>query len=85
MSISWLRLNGLSTVIPQTIIDNLLAGTVLLENHLQQLVQQKYKKNIGGDFNYFYRFLYTHACLKASLTYQSHVSAHANYQISIVT
>ena len=67
MSIAWLRLNGLSTVIPKTIIDNLLAGTVLLEFHLHQMIQQKYKKDISGGFNYFYHSLHTHACLKASL------------------
>ena len=59
--------------VPCLIIDNLLAGTVLLENHLQQLIQQKYKKNISGGFNHFYLSLHTHAWLKASLTYQPNV------------
>ena len=44
MSIAWLRLNCLSIRLSQTIIDNLLAGTVLIENHLHHLIQQKYKK-----------------------------------------
>ena len=36
MSISSLKLNYLSTVIPQTIINELLAGTVPLKNHLPE-------------------------------------------------
>ena len=44
MSISWLRIIYLSTVIPHTIINELLAGTVPLENYLPQLVQQKMRK-----------------------------------------
>ena len=44
MSISWLRISYLSTVIPHTIINELLAGTVPLENYLPQLVQQKMRK-----------------------------------------
>ena len=63
MSISWLKLNYLSTVIPQTIINELLAGTVPLKNHLPELFQQKNKENISGAFNYSRRLLHTHACL----------------------
>ena len=63
MSISWLKLNYLSTVIPQTIINELLAGTVPLKNHLPELFQQKNKeKNISGAFNYSRCLLHTHAC-----------------------
>ena len=41
LSISWLRLNYLSTVITHAIINGLLAGLVPLENYL---VQQKIRK-----------------------------------------
>ena len=64
MSISYLKLNYLSTVIPLTIINELLAGTVPLKNHLPELFQQKNKKNISDAFNYSRRLLHTHACLK---------------------
>ena len=63
MSISCLKLNYLSTVIPQTIIIELLARTVLLKNHLPEPFQQKNKENISGAFNYSRRLLHTHACL----------------------
>ena len=62
MSISCLKLNYLSTVIPQTIINELLAGTVPLKNHLPELFQRKNKENISGAFNYSRRLLHTHAC-----------------------
>ena len=65
MSISCLKLNYLSTVIPQTIINELLAGTVPLKNHLPELFQRKNKENISGAFNYSRRLLHTHACFKA--------------------
>ena len=52
MSISCLKLNYLSTVIPQTILNELLAGTVPLKNFLPELFQQKNKENISGAFNY---------------------------------
>ena len=60
MSISCLKLNYLSTVIPQTIINELLAGTVPLKNHLPELFQRKNKENISGAFNYSRRLLHTH-------------------------
>ena len=66
MSISWLKLNYLSTVIPQTIIYELLTGTVPLKNHLPELFQQKNKENISGGLNYSRRLLHTHACLGES-------------------
>ena len=62
MSISWLKLNYLSTVIPKTIINELLAGTIPQKNHLPELFQQKNKENISGAFNYSRRLLHTHAC-----------------------
>ena len=49
-------------MIPQTIINELLAGTVPLKNHLPELFQQKNKENISGAFNYSRRLLHTHAC-----------------------
>ena len=62
MSISWLRPYYLSIVIPQTIINELLVGTVPLENHLPQLLQQKkQEKNINGGFNYSCRVLHMYA------------------------
>ena len=67
MSISCLKLNYLSTVIPQTIINELLAGTVPLKNHLPEPFQQKNKENISAAFNYSRRLLHTHACLRYSL------------------
>ena len=68
MSISCLKLNYLSTVIPQTIINELLAGTVPLKNHLPELFQRKNKENISGAFNVSRRLLHTHACLKLEFT-----------------
>ena len=62
MSISWLRPYYLSIVIPQTIINELLAGTVPLKNHMPELFQQKNKENLSGAFNYSRRLLHTHAC-----------------------
>ena len=47
MSISWLRPYYLSIVIPQTIINELLVGTVPLENHLPQLYSKKNKNKLG--------------------------------------
>ena len=66
MSISCLKLNYLFTVIPKTIINELLAGTVPLKNHLPELFQRK-KENISGAFNYSRRLLHTHGCLTESL------------------
>ena len=42
-SVKRLRLNYLSTVIQQTVINKLLAGTVSLENQLIEMFQQKDK------------------------------------------
>ena len=70
MSISCLKLNYLSTVIPQTIINELLAGTVPLKNHLPELFQRKNKENISGAFNYSRRLLHTHACFTLKPTHK---------------
>ena len=52
MSISCLKLNYFSTVIPQTIINELLAEPVPLKNHLPELFHQKNKENLSFAFNY---------------------------------
>ena len=55
--ISWLRQHFLSKMVPQTLNNEVLADTHLLEQF-----QQKMKKNISNDLNYSRRLLYTHAC-----------------------